>query len=43
VTDCGGGFVAFPIVNGCGVNADLLSNLGLKEAEVQTTVADVVA
>ena len=43
VPDCGGGFVAFPIVNGRGVNADLLSNLGLEEAEVQTTVADVLA
>ena len=39
----GRGFVAFPVVNGRCVNADLLRNPGLEEAKVQTTAADVVA
>jgi hypothetical protein len=42
-SDCGDGFVAFPIVNSGRVIADLLRNRLLEDAKVKATLADVAA
>jgi len=41
-TDHGSGFVAFPVADGCFVNADFVCNLLLEESEIQAALAEVV-